>query len=234
MYHSITIGDKNTWDDWHLIPASRPLFNPPAVKTNLIEIPGGDGSLDLTRSLAGRATYKNRIGSWNFYVENGFREWADLYSEIMLYLHGQQMRAILEDDPNYYYEGLFSVNSWKSDAQRSTIVIDYNVHPYKRFVRSIDEEWLWDPFNFETDLIPNYTNIPINGSYNVAIIGGAMPTIPIIIASAAGMSVVFNDQEYTLTKGFNDIHEIVIQNGENLLVFKGVGTVTIQVERGWL
>ncbi len=43
MYHSITIGNKNTWDDWHLIPATRPLFNPPTVKTNMVNIPGGDG-----------------------------------------------------------------------------------------------------------------------------------------------------------------------------------------------
>ena len=48
MYHSITIGDKNTWDDWHLIPATRPLFNPPTVKENMVNIPGGDGVLDLT------------------------------------------------------------------------------------------------------------------------------------------------------------------------------------------
>ena len=31
MYHSITIGDKNTWDDWHLIPATRPLFHPSLI-----------------------------------------------------------------------------------------------------------------------------------------------------------------------------------------------------------
>lgn len=36
MYHSITIGEKNTWDDWHLIPTSRPLVNPPSVNTHLI------------------------------------------------------------------------------------------------------------------------------------------------------------------------------------------------------
>lgn len=115
MYHSITIGDKNTWDDWHLIPTSRPLFNPPTVKSNLVEIPGGDGTLDLTTALTGRPTYNNRTGSWTFIVQNGFKDWSALYSEIMVYLHGQKFKAILEDDPAYYYEGRFSVNQWKSD-----------------------------------------------------------------------------------------------------------------------
>ena len=79
MYHSITIGDKNTWDDWHLIPATRPLFNPPLVKFNLQDVPGGDGMINLTKALAGRPTYGNRTGSWTFYVENGFKDWTALY-----------------------------------------------------------------------------------------------------------------------------------------------------------
>ena len=111
MYHSITIGEKNTWDDWHLIPSSRPLFNPPPVKTNYIEIPGGDGIIDLTTALTGRPVYGNRTGSWDFYVENGWMDWHVLYSEIMVYLHGQKFQAILEDDPDYYYEGRFDVNA---------------------------------------------------------------------------------------------------------------------------
>lgn len=140
MYHSITFGTKNTWDDWHLIPTSRPLFNPPSVKTNLIEIPGGDGALDLTTALAGRPLYKNRTGSLEFYVDNNFLDWTVLYSEIMVYLHGQKMRAVLEDDPSYYYEGRFAINAWKSNKERSSLVIDYDVNPYKKDILGTDEE----------------------------------------------------------------------------------------------
>ena len=81
------------------------MFNPPAVKTRFIEIPGGNGSLDLTAALLGRAVYKNRTGSFEFIAENGFKEWSVLYSEITNYLSGKRLRAILEDDPDYYYEG---------------------------------------------------------------------------------------------------------------------------------
>ena len=142
MYHSITFGDKNTWDDWHLIPKSRPVFNPPAVKTRFVEIPGGNGSLDLTSALLGRASYKNRTGSFEFIVENGFKEWSVLYSEIMAYLHGKRMRAVLEDDPEYYYEGRFAVNEWKSEANWSSIVIDYEVEPYKKSLTTEGEQSL--------------------------------------------------------------------------------------------
>lgn len=234
MYHSITFGDKNTWDDWHLIPKTRPLFNPPSVKTYYVEIPGGDGSLDLSTALTGRPTYKNRTGSWEFYVENGFKDWAVLYSEIMTYLHGRKMKAVLEDDPEYYYEGRFSVNTWKSDPNWSMITIDYEVGPYKRSHLNTGEDWEWDTFNFETDMIRSYKDLPVDGSLTVTVIGDTMPVPPTIVSSVAGMTVAKDGTTYTLSKGNNYISELTIQEGENTLVFGGTGTITILYERGRL
>lgn len=234
MYHSITLGDKITWDDWHLIPKSRPLFNPPSVKTNYIEIPGGDGSLDLTTALAGRPVYKNRTGSWEFYVENGFKDWAVLYSEIMTYLHGKKLKAILEDDPDYYYEGRFAVNAWKSDPNWSIITIDYEVAPYKRSLVAAGNDWLWDTFNFETDVIRSYENLPVSGSLTVVVVGDSMPVPPTIVASTAGMTVTYNGDTYNLNKGSNYISELTIQEGENTFIFGGTGSITILYERGRL
>lgn len=234
MYHSITIGDKNTWDDWHLIPATRPLFNPPTVKENMVNIPGGDGVLDLTASLAGRPTYNNRTGSWTFYVQNGFKDWSTLYSEIMVYLHGQTFKAILEDDPAYFYEGRFSVNQWKSDKDYSQIVINYNVGPYKKEVNNTGSDWLWDPFNFETGIIRNYKNLSVLMTLTVVVEGDIMDSIPVIIASASGMQVTYEGNTYNLAKGVNTIPQIVLHSGENTLVFTGQGTITIENTGGRL
>lgn len=234
MYHSITIGDKNTWDDWHLIPATRPLFNPPPVKFNLQDVPGGDGMINLTKALAGRPTYGNRTGSWTFYVENGFKDWTALYSEIMVYLHGQELRAILEDDPAYYYEGVFSVNEWKSDKNWSQIVIDYNVGPYKKEIANTGSDWLWDPFNFETGIIRNYKNLSVLTTLTVVVEGDMMDSIPVIICSASGMSVQYEGTTYSLSKGANTINDIVLHTGPNTLVFSGQGTITIENTGGRL
>lgn len=234
MYHSITIGDKNTWDDWHLIPATRPLFNPPTVKENMVNIPGGDGVLDLTASLAGRPTYNNRTGSWTFYVQNGFKDWSTLYSEIMVYLHGQTFKAILEDDPAYFYEGRFSVNQWKSDKDYSQIVINYNVGPYKKEINNTGSDWLWDPFNFETGIIRNYKNLSVLTSLTVVVEGDMMDSIPVIIASASGMQVTYEGETYNLAKGANMIPQIVLHSGENTLVFTGQGIITIENTGGRL
>lgn len=232
MYHSITIGEKNTWDDWHLIPSSRPLFNPPPVKTNYVEIPGGDGIIDLTTALAGRPVYGNRTGSWDFYVENGFRNWYDLYSEIMVYLHGQKFQAILEDDPDYYYEGRFDVNAWKSDPQFSRIVINYNVGPYKLNIAGSGDKWLWDPFNFITGVIRCYKNLIVDGTLSVDVIGDFKEATVVIASTENGMKVAFEGVTYTLNRGNNAVKGIVIKNGVNTLVFTGNGKISIEVLGG--
>lgn len=232
MYHSITIGNKNTWDDWHLIPATRPLFNPPPVKTNYVEIPGADGVLDLTTVMTGKPLYNNRTGSWTFYVQNGFKDWATLYSEIMVYLHGSEYDAILEDDPMFYYTGRFSVNQWKSDPNWSTITIDYNVSPYKQY--RIDNKFLWDAFEFPTGIVRYYKDHPVSGTFRLTVIGDMMETTPVIISSVSGMKVTFGGKTYSLNQGANMIKDIIVSEGENNFTFTGYGNISIQLVGGRL
>ena len=230
-YHSITIGDKNTWDDWHLVPTSRPLVLPPEVNTSYVTVPGSNGSLDLTEALTGYPTYSNRTGSWEFLVLNGYGEWYARYSDIMNYLHGKRFRAILDDDPNYYYEGRFSVASWASNKDWSRITINYNVGPYKIEIHSIDENWIWDTFNFETHRVHAYNNITVSGSKSVVVYNDVMRVRPTIVCSAA-MSVTFNGTTYQLSAGSNNVRGIIFSEGTNTLNFSGNGTVTIQMHGG--
>ena len=90
MYHSITFGDKNTWDDWQIVPSSRPVFNPPSLKRKLLDIPGADGSIDLSESLTGSPVYTNREGSLEFIVMNGYKQWYQAYSDSMDYLQDRK------------------------------------------------------------------------------------------------------------------------------------------------
>ncbi len=228
MYHSVTIGDKNTWDDWHLISTSRILFNPPSVKTSYVDLPGGDGTLDLTEVLAGRPTYNNRTGSWTFYVMNGYQEWYELYSDIMQYLQGKEFDAVLEDDPAFTYHGRFQVDAWRSDPTWSKIVISYNVGPYKKDVAGYGDNWLWDPFNFERDIIKSYKNLVVDGTLSMVYVNETMITIPTFITTADDMTVTFKENTYTLSLGSNTFKDLRFDSGENPLVFNGHGKVTIE------
>lgn len=246
MYHSITFtvvdglvpkGDKNTWADWFLVPSSRPVFNPPSPKTTYIDIPGSDGHLDMTEALTGDVTYDCRKGSLEFIVDNWHREWHELYSEIMDYLHGQTIRAVLEDDPAHYYEGRFTVNQWKSEPVNSKITIDYIVHPYKFDVWSSIEDWEWDPFDFESDVVREYKDLTVEAQLPLTIVGSRKPVIPeftVETADGNGLSVEYDGAVYYLPDGTSKNTHIVIREGETELTFYGHGTVSIDYRGGGL
>lgn len=228
-YHSINIGDKNTWDDWHIVPSSRPLIAAPKVKTSFVSLPGGDGGLDLTEVLAGRPTYERRTGSWEFIVMNDYGDWASRYSEIMAYLQGKEYSIIFDDDPEYYYRGRLAVNEWRSEAYWSRIVINYNVDPYKRNTDGFGTNWLWDPFNFETGIIQDYRRLYVSGTLSFNYVNDSMiDSVPVITSSVNTMKMDFNGHRYNLNKGPNTFANVVFVPGENPISFTGNGIISIE------
>ncbi len=135
MYHSliINVGDRyiDTWDDWRLIPSSRPVIAAPMERTKFVTVPGRDGALDYSQTVPKRATYDNRTGKIEFYLENDYEgwDWETAYTTICETLKGQRVRFALEDNPSHYYAGLLFVNQYKSDKGHSKITLEYNVHP---------------------------------------------------------------------------------------------------------
>ena len=231
---------KDTWDDWHLIPSSRPVFNPPSPKTSYIDIPGSDWGLDLSESLTGEVVYDSRKGSLEFIVDNGHQEWHELYSDIMDYLHGKVKKAVLEDDPTYYYEGRFWVNQWKSDPGNSKITIDYEVQPYKLERYSSFEDkysWEWDSFNFEKGYVREYWDLEVDGEFTITIPGqrkSVVPTFKVSNITSSYFYVEFNGNKYYLSSGDNQSPHIVLKEGENILTFVGNATVSIDYQGGRL
>lgn len=250
MIQSITFGDKNTWDDWKILPEERPVFAPPKPKTTYIDIPGGNGALDLSESLTGYPIYENRTGSFKFRVMNDYVEWHERYTEIMEHLHGRCMNAILADDPNYFYRGRFSVDAWESGDTWSLITIGYTVDPYKWSVLSSVDQWLWDPFNFEKDVIweQSFSNIAINSPSDWTrdtfdgVLFGKSPISPVFnVSDSNGLTVRFVnaylgiDETVYLVDGKNTISNFVFYGQSSYtLMFKGVGTVSIEFRVGRL
>lgn len=236
MYHSITFGDKNTWDDWKLVPTSRPVITPPEPKTNYVDIPGSNRQLDLSEVLAGRPTYNYREGSFEFYVADRKTTWHEIYAAVMEHLHGCTMKMILEDDPNHYWEGRFAVNSWESEEMNSKITIDYHVYPYRFNTWTSAGDWLWDPFSFETGLALDYSNIAVKGYKEMIIAGSQMPVKPVVsawIPAGKTLELWFDNDFYTLHNGKNDLN-IVIDAGEHKISLVGHGRVKIIYRGGRL
>lgn len=238
-FYSVTFGTKNTWDEWALMPVKegRIEFVTPDVKQSYIDIPGSDGELDLSDVLTGYPTYENRKGTLKFrFFDNGVPSRAR-FTQLKNYLHGKTMKAVIEDDPSHYYEGRFMVGelTFSKRGNWGEVEISYNVQPYKVELTSTGEDWLWNPFNFETGIIRDYQNIYVPGLLDVPVIGSAKPTVPkITVASENGMTLTFENSIYILSEGVNVIPTVVLHDQEYTLRFVGSGTVTIDMTVGEL
>ena len=163
MIHAITFTDPvtgiswNTRDDWGLALTTQPTFQTPPTKTKYLDLPGGNGVIDLTTAITGYPVYGDRTGSFTFVAPVKQAQWQPLLSEIAEALHGQAVRIILDDDPGWYYEGRVSLNIDACERQYATVVINYDVGPFKWAITATNEPWLWDPFSFVDGVIGNGT-----------------------------------------------------------------------------
>lgn len=219
---------RNTWKDWKMIPSTRPSFLPPPVKTNMIDIPGGNGSIDLSTALTGHVTYGNRSGSFEFHVinsnidiKNGYKDWDVIYSEIMGFIHGKELIAILDDDRSYYYKGRFGVNTFSSNKADSTITIDYNVYPYKKCITNVNEKWLWDPFDFENDYVPSdggyYNNKLYDSLKPITFVSFDEPVFPSLTITGLSESATVTVRYGPIKSSSKKSKQITIQEGLNFL-----------------
>lgn len=91
---------KDTWTDWHLVPVTKPVIDPPPVQTNSVEIPGMNGVIDMTEVLLGYPLYSNRTGSLEFYVDTTVDGWdfETAYDSLLNLLHGKRKKLFLNSD----------------------------------------------------------------------------------------------------------------------------------------
>lgn len=230
QYHSIQIGNYNTWDSWHLVPLTRPNVAPPIPKTEYVDIPGADGSLDYTEVLSGGINYDDRSGAWQFIVMNGYGSWDERYTTIMKSLQGVYFsRIIFDDDPNYYYSGRLWVNDWKSDKHYSTITINYRLDPYKYPINSTaNSDWMWDDL-FSNDIL--YGKFDVFVSKTRTLINNNSTSVSVSTTCTSAMRVTIDGVSTTLPVGTTQ-NAFTIPSGDTVATFYGYGTITLDYSTG--
>lgn len=227
----------HTYSDWGLILKSRPEIAPPSPKTEYVDLPGTNGSLDLTESLTGEVVYETREINMVFNVIQDKEEWPEVYSSILDYLHGRNMKIIMDDDPDYYYVGRVTVDDWKSNPNRSELTMSAIAEPYKMERSSSMEDWEWDPFNLETGVIREYKEMMVDGSMTLAVTGSRKPVVPSFIVKSqdgSGMTLKFDGAEYHLADGTSHVVNIRIKEGSYNFTFEGTGMVSVDYRGGRL
>lgn len=208
--HSITIGGKHTWRDWHLMPDPRPVIEPPEPKFNYISVPGADGSLDASDAISKRVLFNNREGYFTFHIANGYEPWDAIYHKMQRDIQGKNVKAILDDDPLWYYEGRFWFSEPKQDQYWMKVFLNYNVKPYKKKIYSSTDEIGWDDLHLD-DTVQMYAfaDISVTGEtileFPASIIGrqANVPTFNVTSLESDDLTATFTNPELGITYDFS-------------------------------
>lgn len=221
--YGMTINGIHTFKDLGLVPTTKPNMNLPAPKLSYIEIPGTQGEVDITESLAGEVLYEMREGSLEFLVAKPYL-WDETYTKIKRSIHGVKTTLILDTEPSFYYQGRVYVSDFKSDKNFSTITLTYKLEPYKystediktnahHVLRDVATEVgkkLILPFDSDMTLVPEFTN-----------------------KSSTAVVAEFENKKYRIGEGTSRFPEI--RGRKDLtLTFFGESIMDISYMRGWL
>ena len=227
---------------FNLYPVEKPVIEPPNPKTLKVDIPGADGEIDYTEALTGDVHYQNRKCTMKYKIPGNRQTWDGIYHGLLNAIHGKKLYLFLDEDPDGFYYGRFTVKEPEFENYSAYLEIDGDLDPYKYDLLSSTDAWLWDPFSFLTGVIRQYSQLSISSS-TITIVGCPMPVAPdIYVHSKTGtLSVTYPTVDgttatVTLSDGSNaeNMPDFLIRDGEYTLTFSGTGVVSIAYRAGML
>lgn len=212
--NGVTFGTLHSYDDFGLILTGKSVPMPER-KSYEVDVTGSNGKMDLSTALTdGITVYQNRTLAFQFdLLEPPFRR-AVAYSAIAAALHCQQLPVILDEDANWYYDGLCKMTSSNEEAvNHSTVTIEVDAFPYKLSrLLSTEKGWQWDPLRFDATPLPQScanVYVPPGKTKTFDFAGLVMPVNPAIITNQP-ITVGFEGVAYEVPAGSYKVAQIVL------------------------
>lgn len=209
----ITFGSLHSFNNLHLI-LSQKTIGTPSPKREVIDIPGGDGVLDLTEFF-GAVKYSNRQLSFEFSTMVPQSQFMDLFAQVQNALHGQKMNIILDDDPEWFYMGRITVSEWKAEKNIGKLTIDCDCEPFKQSIYTT-----------------TVTKI-VASNATIVLANDKMPTVP-TIETTAEFLISFGGHNDLYPAGTFTIPELELWEGNNQVYVEGNGAIYFTYRKGRL
>lgn len=214
----LLIGDKHTANDWGLLLSSIEIGEP-SVKTNYVDIPFGDGSIDLSEAITGDVSYGDRVITARFTTITPRSQWLTLFDTIKAYCHGRKRVIKVSDDLNHYYLGRMSVLPLIRGGSSAEFTLDITCEPYK----------------YKNDETVVNLSVVTGGTLTTTLVNSRKRVIPTITVSAS-TQVVFNGVSTTINAGTHTLTNVLLVEGNNSITFNAVNgtTITVRYQEGVL
>ena len=132
LYHSgtVIIGGEDVYSRWGLVLSGESDLGTAEPKTYTVDIPGGNGAIDLTSALTGDVSYNTREMSLVL-IGAEIDNVHELRTKLCNRIHGQRLDFAFDFDPGYTYHGRFSVSGFEPMGDGVKITLTVTADPYK-------------------------------------------------------------------------------------------------------
>ena len=199
-----------TFNEWGVYLSSIDLGDP-KPKEIYVEIPNGDGALDLTEALTGDVHYESRPIEMVFTIKPETYS-VQLARRIRSFLNGQRRIIRWDDEPGYHLIGRCATTLQKDGVL------------WLLTVRATCQPWLYVNE-------PTTRNVTMGaaGTITLNLQNERKRVIPTIVTSAA-VTVVFDGTSTSLNAGTHRVTNIALSYGDNLLTITGAEGTTVLFE----
>lgn len=215
IYRAATIGGFHTWRDFRAVIQNSDIVGSPTPNTNYVDVPGGNGHIDLTEALTGDVTYSNWTLTFELAMKTRPYLWPQITNQIYNALHGKAVQVILDEEPAHYFYGRVTVESAARSQIAGQVVLSVDCEPYRYEIQ-------------ETSV--TFTG---NGERQCVLTNDRMWVSPTVTASAS-CSMVFGSTLFSLAQGEHKRADIVLRDGENQFYLFGDASVTFRYRKGCL
>lgn len=200
--NSLIVNGVNLAEKFKMVLVDGYTLAPPDPKKYTVEIPGGNGIIDLTEALLGDVAYNQREQTFKFYLID-IDDFENIKTEVSNFLHGKSYDYKLTMDPDYTYHGRFEVKSYTHSSYSIGKVglIEINISA--------------DPFKYKKEEVHRANAF---GGIVVDLDSGRKPVTP-TIETDGFLKVIFDNKLYTLPQGTWTINDIRFKNGSNKIYF---------------
>lgn len=187
----------------------------PEYQSNMVEVPGRDGSLDLSTALTdGEPRYKSRTLTATFETSEGTRlERKSRLDTMVNRLDGRRMDIQLPDDDTRYITGRVRVAVAYNDPAHGAVTVTAVCDPW-RYSKAETVVTLTAGTEAQTTSLVNA------GRRSQA------PTLT--VNSSSQVTLVSGSHTWTLSSGVYILPDFILQQGSNSLTYSGEGTVEIR------
>lgn len=215
--NGVTFGTQHSLDDLNLI-LSKIDIPPAKPKTSYIDIPGGNGSIDLTEA-NGEIVYEDRTLSFTFTVHpDESATFDEVRSDISNQLNGQNCKITLDKDDDYYFYGRVTVDDYRTNKKVNEIAVKARVQPYK---------YKQNPTMVKFALSAQAKTVNISNSRK-----SVSPTVT--VSEGGSASVEYEGNTFTFTAGTQRNADLRFTAGNNRVKISGSGTITFIYQEGSL